>query len=217
MDAPERPPCADVSLLRQTLEEADLALAWADRSGRLVAASPGFVRQFGTAQTLATCFEAPSACEWSAWLAAPPQSRPAMRVLARAEQGLRQLLAQGSELTLQGEPLTLLVMQPLDLEAGARSDTDGFAIDALQREVLEAVALGQTLEAVMDLLCRRVEAAAPELLCSVLTVDAQGRLHPLAGPSLPASYCELLDGMPIGPADRLLRHGGLARGAGRGA
>ena len=199
MDPPERPPSADASLLHQTLKEADLALAWADRSGRLVAASPSFLQQFGAANTLAACFEAPSACEWRAWLAAPRDARPAMRVLARAEQGLKQFLAQGSDLQRDGEPLTLLVMQPLDLEAGVRADADGFAIDALQREVLEAVALGQTLEAVMDLLCQRVEAAAPELLCSVLTVDAQGRLHPLAGPSLPAAYCELLDGVPIGP------------------
>lgn len=36
-------------------------------------------------------------------------------------------------------------------------------------------------------------------LRSVLEVDDQNRLHPLAAPSLPASYSAALDGVPIGP------------------
>ncbi len=73
------------------------------------------------------------------------------------------------------------------------------AIDALQRVVLGAVAGGEPLRAVMDLLCREVEALAPELMCSVLAVDAEGRIHPLAGPSLPVAYTQALEGLPIGP------------------
>ena len=34
---------------------------------------------------------------------------------------------------------------------------------------------------------------------SILEVDAQGLLHPLAGPSLPQSYSALLDGLAVGP------------------
>jgi len=73
------------------------------------------------------------------------------------------------------------------------------AIDALQRSVLRAVATAQPLGAVMDLLCREVESLAPEVVCSVLLVDAEGRLHPLAGPSLPPAYSEALEGAAIGP------------------
>ncbi len=73
------------------------------------------------------------------------------------------------------------------------------AIDLLQRDVLEAVALGRPLAAVLDLLCRRVEALAPEVACSVLLLE-DGRMKPVAGPSLPADYCQALDGAPIGPA-----------------
>ncbi|MFX1680780.1 EAL domain-containing protein [Mitsuaria sp. CC2] len=72
-------------------------------------------------------------------------------------------------------------------------------IDHLQRDVLEAVALGRPLAAVMDLLCRAVEALAPEVICSVLTVDKDGRVHPLAAPSLPASFSGALEGFQIGP------------------
>lgn len=73
------------------------------------------------------------------------------------------------------------------------------SIDHLQRDVLEAVALGRPLAAVMDLLCRGVETLAPEVICSVLSVDEDGRVHPLAAPSLPASFSGALEGFSIGP------------------
>ena len=73
------------------------------------------------------------------------------------------------------------------------------SIDHLQRDVLEAVALGRPLAAVMDLLCRGVETLAPEVICSVLSVDEDGRVHPLAAPSLPTSFSGALEGFSIGP------------------
>ncbi|MBH9576983.1 putative bifunctional diguanylate cyclase/phosphodiesterase [Inhella proteolytica] len=82
---------------------------------------------------------------------------------------------------------------------GSLPAAERLAIDALQRAVLGAVASGEPLRAVMDLLCREVEALAPELMCSVLAVDAQGHVHPLAGPSLPVAYTQALEGLPIGP------------------
>jgi diguanylate cyclase (GGDEF)-like protein len=69
----------------------------------------------------------------------------------------------------------------------------------LQNAILEMVARGETLAAVADQLCRRVEALAPSTLCSVLEVDAAGILHPIAGPSLPEHYSAALDGIMIGP------------------
>lgn len=70
---------------------------------------------------------------------------------------------------------------------------------ALHCEVLEAIALGRPLDCVIDLLCRRIEALAPATMCSVLMVDEEGRLHPLAGPGLPDAYSRALDGVMIGP------------------
>ncbi|MCG6117282.1 MAG: EAL domain-containing protein [Aquimonas sp.] len=74
------------------------------------------------------------------------------------------------------------------------------AVGLLQRDVLESVALGRPLRAVLDLLCRQVEALAPEVVCSVVRIDDAGLIRPLAGPSLPASYAAQLDGAAIGPS-----------------
>ena len=79
----------------------------------------------------------------------------------------------------------------------------GLALERLrntQHEILEAIASGRQLVEVMDLLCRRVEELDPDVICSILSVDQVGRLHPLAGPSLPADYSRALDSVPIGPS-----------------
>jgi diguanylate cyclase (GGDEF)-like protein len=72
-------------------------------------------------------------------------------------------------------------------------------LQALQNDVLEAVARGEPLTAVMENLCRRAEAIAPGTICSVMTLDEQQRLVALAAPSLPASYSEAVTGVPVGP------------------
>jgi len=70
----------------------------------------------------------------------------------------------------------------------------------LQNEILETVAYGESLSHVADLLCRRAEHLAPGTICSILTVDNSGLLHPLASPSLPIHYSDALNGVPIGPS-----------------
>jgi diguanylate cyclase (GGDEF)-like protein len=69
----------------------------------------------------------------------------------------------------------------------------------LQQEILEGMATGVAVPEIMELLCHRVEALAPSAICSVLTVDRQGRLHHLASPSLPDDYSRAIDGHSIGP------------------
>ena len=70
-------------------------------------------------------------------------------------------------------------------------------IDLLS-DVLERVAYGEDAGEVADLLCRRAEILAPGAICSILCVDEELKLRPLAAPSLPAHYSEALDGLPIG-------------------
>ena len=70
----------------------------------------------------------------------------------------------------------------------------------IQHEILEAIASGQELADVIDLLCQRIEGLAPGIICSVLSVDEHGRLHPIAAPSLPGEYSAALDTLPIGPS-----------------
>ena len=69
----------------------------------------------------------------------------------------------------------------------------------LRLTTLENIARGDSLDRVMDHLCRAFEANFPETICSVLMVDRGGMLHPLAAPSLPLSYSAALDNVAIGP------------------
>ena len=69
----------------------------------------------------------------------------------------------------------------------------------LQTLILEAIARGESLRSVGDLMCREAERLAPEAICSILTVDGDGLLHPLSSPSLPEHYSQALDGIVIGP------------------
>jgi diguanylate cyclase (GGDEF)-like protein len=70
---------------------------------------------------------------------------------------------------------------------------------SLQNEILEAIARGENLAAIMDTLCLRVEAIAQGVVCSVVTVDDENRLVALAAPSLPAQYATAIGGIPVGP------------------
>jgi diguanylate cyclase (GGDEF)-like protein/PAS domain S-box-containing protein len=76
---------------------------------------------------------------------------------------------------------------------------DSKQIQRLQRDVLEAIAQDKPLADVMDLICRRVEQIAPDVVCSILAVDAEQRLRVLAAPSLPDNYNRAIDGVRIGP------------------
>jgi diguanylate cyclase (GGDEF)-like protein len=72
-------------------------------------------------------------------------------------------------------------------------------LPTLQNEILEAVATGVPFAEVADTLCRRAEALAPGSNCTIAAIDAEGVIHPVAGPSLPSSYGEAIDGICIGP------------------
>ncbi|SEQ62531.1 diguanylate cyclase/phosphodiesterase [Devosia sp. YR412] len=77
--------------------------------------------------------------------------------------------------------------------------TDSALLLRLQTEVLEAVARGEPLVSVADLLCRRAQELAPEAICSILVVDDDCKLRPLAAPSLPLAFSSAIDGLAIGP------------------
>jgi len=71
--------------------------------------------------------------------------------------------------------------------------------EVLQHKVLEAIVREVPVREVMTLLCREVERIAPEVVASVLALDADGCLRTLAAPSLPAATVEAIDGFPAGP------------------
>ena len=80
-----------------------------------------------------------------------------------------------------------------------REDGSAERLQALQNDILESIAQGEALSAIMERLCLRAEAIAPGVICSVMTIDEQRRLVALAAPSLPASYAQAVTGVPIGP------------------
>jgi len=77
--------------------------------------------------------------------------------------------------------------------------TERQKLQDLQRDMLQALTSDVPLADLADFLCRRVQAIAPEVVCSILLIDEERRLRPLAGPNLPASYNAATDGVPIGP------------------
>ena len=69
-----------------------------------------------------------------------------------------------------------------------------------QKRVLEMIASGETLPHVLDTLIRIIEMESPWMLGSVLLLENGTQLRHAAAPSLPASYCEAVDGVVIGPS-----------------
>src|SRR3546814_18312333 len=56
-------------------------------------------------------------------------------------------------------------------------------------------------------LCLEIEALLPDVVCTLMTVDPAGLLHPLATPSLPDAYALAIDGVMIGPRSEERRVG----------
>lgn len=69
-----------------------------------------------------------------------------------------------------------------------------------QNRVLASIASGASLAATLDELLRVIESQAPEMLSSILLLDADGKhLRHGAAPRLPREYMQAIDGGSIGP------------------
>ncbi|MGY8632243.1 EAL domain-containing protein [Bradyrhizobium sp. 14AA] len=77
--------------------------------------------------------------------------------------------------------------------------TETKQLRSLQQLIMGSLADEVPITDIADRLCRRVEEIAPDVVCSLLHVDASGLIHPLGGPSLPEDYSRALDGVAIGP------------------
>jgi diguanylate cyclase (GGDEF)-like protein len=71
-------------------------------------------------------------------------------------------------------------------------------LTAFQNMILEKIAKGDVLVEILDCLCRAVENMVLDIVTSVLSLDDEGGLHHLAGPSIAPSYASAIDGMKIG-------------------
>lgn len=68
-----------------------------------------------------------------------------------------------------------------------------------ERYLLERIARGDELDALLQDLMALIEQELPGGVASLLHVDANGRLYPHPGSRLPAPYCAAIEGTPIGP------------------
>ena len=76
----------------------------------------------------------------------------------------------------------------------------GEALLAGEKRLLEMVAKGDSLSAILDAICRLVEELCSGCLCSILLLDSSNkRLWHGAAPSIPKPYSEAIDGFVIGP------------------
>ena len=72
------------------------------------------------------------------------------------------------------------------------------ALLAGEKQLLEMVASGHSMPAILEVLCRFVESIASRCYCSVVLIDASGtRLENGAAPSLPASFLASTIGRPV--------------------
>jgi len=86
----------------------------------------------------------------------------------------------------------------MSTRAQTRRDEAGLS---LAETILGLVSARAPLPRVLDGLCRSIEHQNPDLLCSVLLLDADGiTLRHCAAPSLPHKYNEAIDGVKIGPS-----------------
>jgi PAS domain S-box-containing protein len=96
----------------------------------------------------------------------------------------------------KGAVVQLLVISR-DITERRRED----AFRAAQHQVLEMIATGTPLPAVLDSLVRLVESQCDGMFCTVLLLDEDGiTVRHGAAPSLPPGYVNAVNGLVIGPA-----------------
>lgn len=86
------------------------------------------------------------------------------------------------------------------MSTGAQTSRDEPSL-SIAETMLGLISARAPLPTVLDGLCRSIERQHPDLLCSILLLDADGAtLRHCAAPSLPQEYCLAIDGAKIGPS-----------------
>ena len=83
-----------------------------------------------------------------------------------------------------------------ELDISARKQVE--VLFAGEKRLLEVIAAGGPLATTLDALCRLAEDVDRSSVVSILLVDRLGKFRCGAGPSLPPSYADALNGWPVG-------------------
>ncbi|APW37707.1 hypothetical protein RD110_11275 [Rhodoferax koreense] len=192
--------------MARAIDASDNAIIVADPNGKVVAINGGVTRMLG--------FDlADMVGRRPDQILAGPHTDPHTLKLLRANLQSYVVARQGlgTELliyTKASKPLWVSVtMNPVFDEAGQLVNVLGVLADitftkmheVLQNKVLAAMVREVPVRDVMTLLCREVERIAPEVIATVLAIDAENRVRPLAAPGLPEYVSQALDGVAIGP------------------
>lgn len=192
-----------LALLCSAFEESDAALLVMDPDGRVVHLNQGLTRMLG--YTL-DAVRGQVARDFLVGAGTDMQALQALRVLSSRPGGHRAELVVYTD---AGRPLWVAALvnpvfdrrgRLLHLAAVLTDITDTKLHEVLQHKVLAAVVREQPMLEVMTMVCEEIERIAPEVVVSVLAVDEQHRLRPIASPSMPPSYALAIDGIEIGPA-----------------
>ena len=96
---------------------------------------------------------------------------------------------------MDGSVVQLLVVSR-DVTERRREET----LRAGQHQVLELIATGAPLPTVLESIVGLVESEADGMACTIVLLDEDGAtIRNVAAPSMPASYLQALQGLPIGP------------------
>lgn len=122
-------------------------------------------------------------------------NRPYSQVRHRLASGeVRDVEIYSSPLQIDGRRLLYSIIHDITERKRAESLSSG------QLRVLEMIAQQWPVSDTLDALLQLIEEQAPEMYCSVLILDRDGRrLRHGAAPRLPAEYTRAIDGVVIGP------------------
>jgi PAS domain S-box-containing protein len=172
--------------------------------GRILECNAAFARIYGY-DSPAEILEVGAAA-----LYANPDDRREFIALLQREGGLVNYLSSGHR--RDGSRFHVLETVILaDRGSGEPPVLEGVVLDLSERKQAEALLAGQThvlemiarrapLREVLEAIARIAEAQSAGMLCTVLLVDEKSRtLRHGAAPTLPRSFCDAIDGVPIRP------------------
>jgi len=193
--------------LRMLMENLPIPLCQLDDQQRITYINRRFVETFGyhladVPDATAWFEKAYPDAEYRAWVLDHWQQAV---VAAQAREGIvepdiyRVRCANGSDLTVAISAVAVgqeLLGSFVDLTAQNQQQQLLEFSNAILRQVSSAASLSEVLE----FICHQIEDCAGGPQCAIMLVDDELRLRTGAGPSLPAEYTRLVDGVKIGPA-----------------
>jgi diguanylate cyclase (GGDEF)-like protein/PAS domain S-box-containing protein len=188
--------------LSQVMDKSDNAIFVSAPDRSVLYVNNGFTRMFG--------YElGDMQGQTPAQLLSGPHTEPHLNErVAAAVASAEGLQAEVLLYTKTGRPLWVsAAINPVQAENGATLGLVSVLTDithtkmhqVMHQKVLDAMVRDTSMADVMTLICREVEHIAPEVVASIIAVNAEGRLRPLAAPSLPPTLWERVAGTAIGP------------------